>query len=30
MIKVVDGNRTVEVENQKDFDINEFYKLFLY
>lgn len=30
MIKVVDGNRTVEVEKQKDFDINEFYKLFLY
>jgi hypothetical protein len=30
MIKVIDGNRTVEVEKQKDFDINEFYKLFLY
>lgn len=30
MIKIIDGNRTVEVEKQKDFKINEFYKLFLY
>nr|DAU19521.1 MAG TPA: hypothetical protein [Crassvirales sp.] len=30
MIKVVDSNRKVEIEKQDDFDINGFYKLFLY